>query len=65
MWIIVFCWHDESLVREKENPCIAVEDRGGNKSGDRRNERICPALHQHRLFGGKYNWILPRAWLWS
>lgn len=44
MWIIVFCRHDESLGREKENQCAAVEDRGGNKSRDRRNERIPPAL---------------------
>lgn len=37
MWIIAFRWHNESLAREKENQRVAVEDRGGNKSGDRQN----------------------------
>lgn len=65
MWISAFCWHDESLVREKENQHVTVEDRGGNMSGDRGDERIPPGHPQHRLFRGKYNWILPRASLRS
>lgn len=36
-------------------------ERGGNQPGDKGGERIPPAVHQHSLSRGKYNWMLPRA----